>query len=262
MRALYHRDGFKKYSGEGATSMDGNAFETSIRSQEIMETLWRSIEEEGQPGVSCSILNCSEEDEDLKDLRRRGWVTVREGRVYLEELGFAEAKAAVRRHRLAERLLADLLDMGGKLREESACQFEHLLHRGIDEKICTLLGHPRSCPHGRPIPPGSCCADKVRNDLQVVSPLSELAEGQGGTVSYLQTEDPAIMQKLMSMGVLPGSPIQLTQCSPSFIFKMGYSQFAIDTDLARCILIRLENGITGQRGLQRPKRRRWSKQPS
>ena len=60
--------------------MHDNVFETSIRSQEILETLWRLVEEEKQPAVSCSLLNCSEKDEDLEDLK-----TVRDAVDYVHE---------------------------------------------------------------------------------------------------------------------------------------------------------------------------------
>ncbi|MBP1752671.1 MAG: iron (metal) dependent repressor, DtxR family, partial [Geobacteraceae bacterium] len=55
---------------------------------------------------------------------------------------------------------------------------------------------------------------------------------------YIQTEDDKKMQKLMAMGVLPGNRIRLIQAFPSYIFRVGYSEFAIDTNMAREIFVR------------------------
>ena len=70
--------------------------------------------------------------------------------------GFRRAEQVVRRHRLAERLLSDVLHMSPEEVERAACEFEHVLAEEITESICTLLGHPRTCPHGSPIPLGPC----------------------------------------------------------------------------------------------------------
>jgi putative ABC transport system ATP-binding protein len=68
----------------------------------------------------------------------------------------------IRRHRLAERLFTDSLAMDSESEiEQQACKFEHILSPGATDKICAFLGHPRSCPHGAPIPPGPCCQNTV-----------------------------------------------------------------------------------------------------
>jgi len=72
--------------------------------------------------------------------------------------GRQRAADIVRRHRLAERLFTDSLAMDSESEiEQQACKFEHILSPEATDKICTFLGHPRTCPHGAPIPPGSCC---------------------------------------------------------------------------------------------------------
>lgn len=144
----------------------------------------------------------------------------------------------IRRHRLAERLMMDVLNIRGEDGDYKACQFEHLLNEGVDVKICTMLNHPTTCPHGNPIPPGECCHQaRADGDLGVV-PLTEFKSGQEGEIAYIQTDDNKKMQKLMAMGVLPGNRIILTQAYPSYIFKVGYSEFAIDSNLAREIFVR------------------------
>jgi DtxR family Mn-dependent transcriptional regulator len=144
----------------------------------------------------------------------------------------------IRRHRLAERLMMDVLNIRGEAGDYKACQFEHLLNEGVDTKVCTMLNHPSTCPHGKPIPPGECCAEaQASGDLGVV-PLTEFKSGQEGEIAYIQTEDSKKMQKLMAMGVLPGNRIVLVQAFPSHIFRVGFSEFAIDVNLAREIFVR------------------------
>jgi Mn-dependent DtxR family transcriptional regulator len=78
--------------------------------------------------------------------------------VELTERGRERAGSIIRRHRLAERLFTDSLAMDSESEiEQQACKFEHILSPEATDKICAFLGHPRTCPHGAPIPPGGCC---------------------------------------------------------------------------------------------------------
>src|ERR1700758_2623350 len=78
--------------------------------------------------------------------------------VALTPRGRERAGSIIRRHRLAERLFTDSLAMDSESEiEQQACKFEHILSPEATDKICTFLGHPRTCPHGAPIPPGPCC---------------------------------------------------------------------------------------------------------
>jgi putative ABC transport system ATP-binding protein len=86
-----------------------------------------------------------------------------DGHLIVEFTGRGRQKAAdiIRRHRLAERLFTSSLGMENQAEiEEQACKFEHILSPEATEKICTFLGHPRTCPHGAAIPPGACCAHR------------------------------------------------------------------------------------------------------
>jgi len=78
--------------------------------------------------------------------------------VELTPRGQQRAADIIRRHRLAERLFTDSLAMDSETEiEQQACKFEHILSPEATDKICTFLGHPRTCPHGAPIPEGACC---------------------------------------------------------------------------------------------------------
>jgi putative ABC transport system ATP-binding protein len=78
--------------------------------------------------------------------------------VELTPHGRQRAADIIRRHRLAERLFTDSLALDSESEiEQQACKFEHILSPEATDKICSFLGHPRTCPHGAPIPPGPCC---------------------------------------------------------------------------------------------------------
>jgi putative ABC transport system ATP-binding protein len=82
--------------------------------------------------------------------------------VELTARGRERAGSIIRRHRLAERLFTDSLAMDSETEiEQQACKFEHILSPEATDKICTFLGHPKTCPHGAPIPPGPCCGRAV-----------------------------------------------------------------------------------------------------
>jgi len=210
----------------------------SAKAEEILESLWIATEEKGEDAAHFERLGIAHEDEGLVELVRLAFVDVNGEWVRLRKEGRDEARMTVRRHRLAERLMMDILDIKGVPGDERACEFEHLLHHGVDTKICTLLNHPTTCPHGKPIPPGSCC-EQARQEGEVgVVALTELKAGEKGEIAYLAVTDASKMQKLMSMGVLPGSDLVVTRTFPSYIFKVGYSEFAVDAELAREIFVR------------------------
>ena len=157
----------------------------------------------------------------LEELQKSGLAVVAGGKIELTKKGVQEAENVVRRHRLAERLLVDVIDVSRELVEETACRFEHGLHRGVDESVCTPLGHPRLCPHGKPIPRGRCYSEDLAH--RVFSSLSELDPRQEGEVAYLQTRDPKKLQKSIAMGVLPRVSIMLLQRFLTYVFQLGLS---------------------------------------
>lgn len=214
--------------------------------EEILERLWIATFEKGKPSATVGELGVDDAGEAATELVRLSFLSASAGKLSLREPGLEEARTMVRRHRLAERLFIDILDVKGELSEESACRFEHMLHKGIDEKICTLLGHPHVCPHGKPIPPGRCCREARESSVKVVGPLAGLMPGQAGTIVYVHSEDPHAVQKLLAMGILPGAPISLIGRVPSFSFQVGYSQFAVDERLAGDIYVRLDAGQDGE----------------
>jgi DtxR family Mn-dependent transcriptional regulator len=217
--------------------------EKSHNIEEVLETLWVRTQEKHEEQVDCMTL-VLEDKSLLGEMEEQHLITLSDGKVALTKKGLADGRDIIRRHRLGELLLTDILDVRGKnLIHETACGFEHLLRKGIDDKICTLLGHPDFCPHGKPIPSGKCCAKK-RQQVRQVMPLTSMKPGRGGKVAYLHTRDSKELKKLMAMGLLPGTAIQLMQSFPSYVFKLGYTQFAVDKKIAGEIFVKLSPGTS------------------
>ncbi|MHC4631483.1 MAG: metal-dependent transcriptional regulator [Planctomycetota bacterium] len=134
--------------------------------------------------------------------------------------------------------LQDVLAVAPSHIEEDACRFEHVLQDGVDDKVCILLGHPTNCPHGKPIPEGQCCRTAQTDQIKEVRPLCDAKPESEGTVAYLATKDNRQVQKLVAMGILPGANIKVIRQFPSYVFQVGYSQFAVDRPLAEVIYVR------------------------
>ncbi len=209
----------------------------SERAEEILEALWIQTEEQGKKSLD---LGASRDEPAIEELVKLGFIRQDKDHIHLLEKGKSRAIGCVRRHRLAERLMADVFDIKKKIMNEVSCKFEHLLHEGLEDNVCALLGHPKICPHGKPIPPGRCCLEKKdKKLLKIVAPLAKLEVKDKGHISYLQAKDTSQMHKLISIGALPGISVTLLQKFPSYVFQIGQSQFAIDEELASAIYVRL-----------------------
>ncbi len=209
----------------------------SERAEDILEALWIQLGEQGKKQLD---LGASRDEPAIEELIRLGLIRKDLDHMHLLEKGKTHAMACVRRHRLAERLLVDVFDVKKKIIDEVSCKFEHLLHKGLEDNVCVILGHPKLCPHGKPIPPGRCCVEKKdRKALKFIAPLADLEVKDKGHIAYLQARDKNQMQKLINIGAMPGISIVLLQKFPSYVFQIGQSQFAVDKELASSIFVRL-----------------------
>jgi len=172
------------------------------------------------------------EDSRLREeLRRLGYIDDH-GR--LTERGLERAKKIIRLHRLAERLLHDVLRASEHEVESSACRFEHVISEEVEEAICTLLGHPTVCPHGREIPRGECCIRGEEEVKSLVVRLTSLSPGEEGEIKYL-SGDEDIIKKIISIGLLPGKRIRVLRVFPTFLVQVGNTQIALDEKIGEAI---------------------------
>jgi DtxR family Mn-dependent transcriptional regulator len=217
------------------------------RAEEILETVFTE-REQGRDDDAAVLAAVPAEHapgaapRDLEQLEAAGLVRLQAGRVTLTAEGEAKARDVVRRHRLTERLFQDLLDLGGRAMESQACEFEHILSPEATESVCTLLGHPPTCPHGKPIPSGACCGAFQRTLRPLVTGLPGLALGSHGRIVFIAPRFHDRMDRLAAMGVVPGSTIRLHQRAPSFVIELGETTIALDPEIAREIYVKPAEG--------------------
>jgi DtxR family Mn-dependent transcriptional regulator len=206
------------------------------RFDETLELIWTQKER----GIEPTVQSLSEEAAEdlgptLREMESAGLVHVENASVAFTDKGAEHATELIRCHRLAERLLADVLSVKGEVLEEQACKFEHILSPEVTESICTLLGHPRVCPHGRPIPPGECCKRDQTDVEPIVVSLDKLPPGEVGRVMYVETLSHHRLDKLASFGVVPGVLVTMHQHRPSLVVRIGETQLAMDDLVARSV---------------------------
>lgn len=211
------------------------------RIEEVLEHIWTYEEEFGERASKDLLsqwMNAQVVDHVLQDMLRQKLIQMYNSLIVLTATGRKEAELVVRRHRLAERLLKDVLEVQQDTMDSSACQFEHFLNEEVTASICILLGHPVRCPHGKVIPPGECCqrAKKILSPL--VLPLFELTPGEQAKVAYITTKHHQRLDRLSSLGLLPGTTIRVHQKQPTLVIQMGETQVALDEDIARDIYVR------------------------
>jgi DtxR family Mn-dependent transcriptional regulator len=210
--------------------------------QEIVETLeaaWTCAEKGSTSAEQIAAAAQTEVTEALlAECERAGYLTRRNGNQWcLTTLGRQTAEEIVRRHRLAERLVVDVLGMTLEESEADACEFEHLLARGVTEAICTLLGHPRFCPHQHPIPAGACCQRLENQAPALVATVDRLDTGQSARIAYLSAANFPRLQKLSALGLAPGAVIKVLQKYPSFVVQCDETQIALEREIARDIYV-------------------------
>jgi DtxR family transcriptional regulator, Mn-dependent transcriptional regulator len=199
---------------------------------EYLEQLWY-MKEAGQTSVHTLKRALSEkfDSNSLDNLATQGLVTLSgEGKdITLTDTGMERARQLVRAHRLAERLLHDV--MGGDF-ETGACEFEHTVSLDLVNSICTLLGHPKECPHGLPIPQGDCCQRSEKISLTCVVPLNQIKLGQSARIAYVKCQNDEHIHQLEGLCVRPGVVIKLLQSYPTYVIECEGAQIALDNDIA------------------------------
>ena len=210
--------------------------------EDLLEGVWMA-RELGDTTID-GIRNSSPEDSqidvseaDIAALEGEGFVRREGDEVVLTDEGHRIAEQTVRRHRLAEMLMFTLLGADRELASELGCRVEHGLREELLEGVCTLLGHPATCPHGRPIPPGSCCADKRTTVRSQVISLTALEPGERGRILYIKPRDHHRLHRLSSMGLNPGVMVELHQRRPAFCLRFEETELALDRQVAEDIQV-------------------------
>jgi len=163
-------------------------------------------------------------------MERDGLVHVGEDRrLQLSEAGRQKAVDVMRKHRLAERLLSDVIGLDWAYVHEEACRWEHVMSEQVERRLIDLLGHPTESPYGNPIPGLALIGGEPSRDFDegvigLVKALDEQGGPLQGTVRRLAEPaqvDPELLQQLRDAGVVPGA-------SGDFRYSEGYVLVQMD----------------------------------
>ncbi|KHE92748.1 MAG: metal-dependent transcriptional regulator [Candidatus Scalindua rubra] len=208
---------------------------------EVLECLWVTAEEHDITTTESLYEKLDKETIGvvLSEMVEKKLISIQNSVIRLTETGQKKAMPIIRRHRLAERLLNDVLGVSDDVFERGACQFEHFINEDITASICMLLGHPTVCPHGKKIPPGECCSHTKRKLQPVFGPVSKLRTGIKAKVVYISTGSQESLDFLSSIGVVPGLTFTVHHRKPSLVIRFGETQLALDDDIANYIYVRV-----------------------
>jgi DtxR family Mn-dependent transcriptional regulator len=148
--------------------------------------------------------------EMIKRMEAEGLVRIDSGTISLTDSGLKLAERVVRRHRLAERFLTDMLGLSWAEAHKEAGKWEHVISDNVERAIVRVLDNPTTCPHGNPIPGSDYAAPAA-------VPLVDLGVGAGFTVSRIPEElefSPGLLEFLEEAEVLPGRRGTITATSP------------------------------------------------
>lgn len=197
--------------------MDNHNFQPTRTIDDYLQTIY-SLETEGEKAYSGRLARWMRVQPPtawatVKRMQRDGLVTVDEKKaIHLTEPGHQLAEVIARRHRLSERFLTDILGLGWAEGHAEAHRFEHGMTPLIEERITKLLGNPRTCPHGSPIPGSGAVLDPA------LVALDSLAVGDEATLEFISEEieeDFGILQYLDLHDLRPATRIAVKERVPS-----------------------------------------------
>jgi putative ABC transport system ATP-binding protein len=126
--------------------------------ENLLKAVWHALEDTGRPDLTTEdVPEFLPNRATFQLMAQEELIHLDSGAVALTRHGESRAREVIRRHRLAERLFYETFGLGLDALDENACKIEHTLGPEVTEKLCVFLKHPRTCPHGSPIPAGACC---------------------------------------------------------------------------------------------------------
>ena len=133
-------------------------WEIERRYDEVLVQMWSLIEDGRVPEPErVKIPDVVDNRRTLQGMLESGLIQSPGERLEFTPRGRTQARDLVRRRRLAEVLFSSAMRMPEPEVELAACRMEHVIDPEVTSSICAFLGHPRTCPHGKPIPTGDCC---------------------------------------------------------------------------------------------------------
>jgi DtxR family Mn-dependent transcriptional regulator len=209
-----------------------------IDSTEMYLRIVLELEEEGVPALRARVaerlhLSAPSVSEGVSRLEEQGLLVLTEDRtVALTERGREWASSVMRKHRLAERLLADVIGLDPAYIHEEACRWEHVISDRVEQRIAELLGNPTTSPYGNPIPgsghrgPTAVALDAFDGTRATIHSLSE----------QIQSEEETIVA-LFEAGVRAGATVEVERQGDGTVLRAGDGAVVLDAVHARLVFV-------------------------
>lgn len=211
--------------------------------REMLKGIYRLITRDGEAhtgdlaealGVSPSTVTTG-----VKRLSERGLVDhVPYQTIELTDAGSVAAVACIRRHRIVERFLADMLGYAWNEADRLAASFEHELPQEVEDRIFTALDHPDSCPHGFPIP------EPATGVIATLPPLYSLEPGDRAVVAVPGSTDPEVAAFLNGLGLVPGGQVEVKEKHPfdgPLVVAVGGTDCTLGSTVANQVYVKQLN---------------------
>ena len=170
----------------------------------------------------------------LRRMSEMGLISYRKYRdISLTARGRRRARDIIRRHRLAERLLTDILGVPLEQAHDEACRLEHAFSPDVVARIASTLGDPQDCPHGNPV--DASAGDPTR-------PLSEAALNTALVIARLDEESPEVVRYLVERDFLPGAQVRVKLREPlgeSVVVQVAGKTHTLGPRLAATVHVRI-----------------------
>jgi DtxR family Mn-dependent transcriptional regulator len=214
--------------------------------EEYLETIY-NMAMEGEPVIGARLadkfhVSRATVTETVRRLVADGYaVQNKDKSLALTPAGRELTEQVLRRHRLAERLLFDVLGMDWISAHEQAHALEHWISGEVEQRISTLLGHPRTCPHGNPIP-GNATSGTAFLREQEAFRLSQARQGQTVRVvliSEVVEDESELLRRLSDTGIHPRSRLTVVETDPTSatVFELRGRVYTVPHDLASKIWV-------------------------
>ena len=182
--------------------------------EEYLEAI-HELEEEGTQVIQARLAerlghSAPSVSEMIRRLKRDGYLDVRDRAVVLTAKGRSRAESVVRKHRLAERLLTDVIGLPWHKTHVEACRWEHVISDEVEAHLVELLGNPSNCPHGNPIPG----AEPPERDLVALADTQPGDEVRLEVVTEQVEIDLEALTYLSAHGFVPGTGARVRERAP------------------------------------------------
>jgi len=183
--------------------------------EEYLEAI-HSLDEEGSQVIQARLAerlghSAPSVSETVRRLQADGYVLITNRTIVLTPEGRTRAESVVRKHRLAERLLTDVIGLEWEKVHREADRWEHAISADVEEKLVALLGDPATCPHGNPMPGVEPIPTR---------PLDRLAKGERATVERIPDQfehEAGFLEYLDTQGVRPGVTLEMVEQNPGLL---------------------------------------------